>query len=83
MEYGSPILYKRVEIPPEFCVTGEEGIFGWAISKEKGGRIFWCTGRLTIGRECVSGISSYCATIQCETDGLSQASGASYLLHCW
>ncbi len=28
MEYGSPILYKRVEIPPEFCVTGEEGTYG-------------------------------------------------------
>ena len=28
MEYGSPILYKRVEIPPEFCVTAEEGTYG-------------------------------------------------------
>ena len=28
MECGSPILYKRVEIPPEFCVTGEEGTYG-------------------------------------------------------
>ena len=28
MEYGSPILYKRVEIPPEFCVAAEEGTYG-------------------------------------------------------
>ena len=28
MKYGSPILYKRVEIPPEFCVTGEYGTYG-------------------------------------------------------
>lgn len=28
MKYGSPILYKRVEIPPELCVTAEEGTYG-------------------------------------------------------
>ena len=28
MEYGSPILYKRVEIPPEFCVAAEERTYG-------------------------------------------------------
>ena len=28
MEYSSPILYKRVDIPPEFCVMAEEGAYG-------------------------------------------------------
>ena len=61
MKYGSPILYKRVEIPPEFCVTGEEGTYGGDIRMgdlEGNGRadflVYWSVDDWT--RVCIADI---------------------------